>query len=286
MSSEPPWREYERAVHEELRSKYPGVDVRFDVTIAGRRSRVDRQVDVLVLEQLHGTDVLTAVDAKHYGRRIDVTHVEAFLGLLDDISVDRGMMVSPNGYTPAALDRAFRDDVDLDLEILSLAELQVWQAEGAIPYAGRNAVLLPSPFGWIIDGQRRSGMLARLYRRGLPFEEAAEMREWMYVNLWDRTGAVDSLEALLAKQSADIHESSPEAIIHVDDIQNDGGRRICIRTADIPGYPATEITGFAEFANSIFFAVLFTPPAVERRNRRKLEYLLRKVQPIHVRTAA
>ena len=65
-------------------------------------------------------------------------------------------MVSVKGYSKAALLRASNDDVDLDLEIVSLGDFRQWQAAGAIPYAGRNAILLPAPLGWVVDGKRRN----------------------------------------------------------------------------------------------------------------------------------
>jgi hypothetical protein len=52
------------------------------------------------------------------------------------------------------------------------------------------------------------------------------------------------------------------------------------------GYPTTEITGFVEFPKSVFFVVLFTPLVAERRNVRKLEYMLKKVLPISIRQSA
>jgi len=286
MTSEPDWRQFERAVHLELEGKFPGSTIRHDVKVPGALSGIARQMDVLVEEALPGGDVRTAVDAKQHARPIDVKEVESFIGLLRDAKLERGLMVSASGYSAAALTRAFRDDVDVDLDVFTLDEFRQWQAAGALPYAGRNAVLLSAPFGWAVDGQRVQNCLARLYRRGLTFEQAARHQEFMYVNLWDRRRPVDSLDALLAKQEADIRRHAPDAVISVRDVPASLGHRGCIRRADIAGYPTAEITGFIEFPKSIFFAVLFTPLVVERRNTRKLEYMLKKVLPISVRQNA
>jgi hypothetical protein len=96
---------------------------------------------------------------------------------------------------------------------------------------------------------------------------------------------IESLDELLAKQSNDIIEISPNAVISIREISAGTSRRACVRRAEIPNYPALELTGFVEFPKSIFFVVLFTTPVVERRNVRKLEYLLRKGLPISVRHA-
>lgn len=225
----------------------------------------------------------TVVDARHHARPIDVKDVEMFLGLLADVDAPRGIMVSGKGYTRAAVDRAFRDDVDLDLEICSLEAYKEWQVPGAIPYSGRNAVLLPAPLGWLVDAKRRSGTLAYLYRRGLTLEDAGHQREFMDVNLSDRRSPGDTLDALVGEQNADLLSDCPEATITVDAASLRDGTRTCIRRADVPSYPSLEITGFVEFPSVIFFAVLFTPANVERRNVRKLEYLLQSVMPISVR---
>jgi hypothetical protein len=286
MENETDWRQFEREVKAELEGKYPASAIRHDVRLPGVLSGAQRQIDVLVEECLSCGSVRTAVDAKHHGRRIDVKEVESFIGLLHDTQVQRGIMVSASGYTGAALTRAFRDDVDLDLDIFTLEEFKQWQAAGAIPYSGRNAILLPAPFGWVVDGERYHGAVARLYRRGLTFDQAAGQHEFMYVNLWDRRLPVDSLESLLARQERDIRSHSPDAVISVRELPTAVGSRACIRRADIVGYPTAEITGFVEFTESIFFSVLFTPLVVERRNVRKLEYILQRVLPISVRHVA
>jgi hypothetical protein len=283
MTTEPDWRQFERTIHAELTSKYPEATIRHDVKVFGSLSGVQRQIDVLVEEVLPGGTVSTAVDAKYHGRQIDVKAVESFIGLLRDTSVNRGIMVSASGYTDAGLNRAFRDDVDLDLDVFTLHEFKQWQAACALPYAGRNAVFLSAPFGWAVDGQRHADCIARLYRRGLTFEQAAAQKEFMYVNLWDRRPPVESLDSLLADQNTGIRSHDPDAIVAVREVPGSRGHRACVRRAEIRGYPTAEITGFVEFPKSIFFVVLFTPLVIERRNVRKLEYMPKKTLPISVR---
>jgi hypothetical protein len=283
--NEPDWLRYERTVQAEIASKYPRARVTHDARRPGKLSGAARQIDILIEEAVHDDTLTTVVDAKHHARPIDVKDVEMFLGLLADVDAPRGIMVSAKGYTKAALARAFRDDVDLDLEICSLDDYKDWQVPGAIPYSGRNAVLLPAPLGWVVDAKRRSGTLAYLYRRGLTLEDAGHQREFMYVNLQDRQNPADTLDALVTEQNADILSDCPDASITVDAASLRDGTRTCIRRADVPSYPSLEITGFVEFPDVIFFAVLFTPAIVERRNVRKLEYLLRSVLPMSVRYA-
>jgi hypothetical protein len=66
-----------------------------------------RQIDVLI-ESRHDTDNTRriAVDAKRRKRKIDVTDVEALLGLMTDVNATHGYLMSPVGYTKAAEKRA------------------------------------------------------------------------------------------------------------------------------------------------------------------------------------
>ena len=109
----------------------------------------------------------------------------------------------------------------------------------------------------------------------------------MYVNIWDRRTPIDSLDKLLDEQAQRIRDVSTDAVMSVREIRNDmGGWRIVIRRADIPRYPVPEITGLVEFPDGILIVVLFTPLVVERRNVRKLEYVVRKAFPMSVQHAA
>jgi len=54
------------------------------------------------------------IDAKARSRRIDVTHVEAFRGLMEDVGATHGYLVCPRGHTSAAQRRA-QDAVSIRL---------------------------------------------------------------------------------------------------------------------------------------------------------------------------
>ena len=280
MSNEPEWKAYERAVRDELALVLPEAKIHLDVRLHGHRSKSTRQIDVLVEESLGNTVLRTAVDAKLYARPLDVKHVEEFIGMLGDLDVDRGILVTKSGYTESAMARAFADDVDLDLDILELGSLDLWQGRAAIPFAGSHGVMIFAPFGWAIDVRGGSGYLARLYRRGLTAQEAEDRWEWMYVNLWNRAHEIHSLDLLLAKQAADLTAAGAgRAVITHREVELRVNERTVIRRAELPQYRTAELTGFVEFPEFICFIVLLTPLYLERRNTRKLEYLLRKLKP-------
>lgn len=280
MTAQPEWKLYELRVRDELAASLPDAKVTADVRLLGLRSQAERQIDVLIEEQLGGQSIRTAVDAKLYSRPLDVKDVEEFIGMLGDIEVERGLLVASSGYTEAAMARVFGDSVDLDLDILSLVEYQQWQAGAAIPFAGRHAVAITAPFGWIVDAHTLlGGYLARLYRRGLSAEQSADRWEWMYLNIWTRDHKVGSLDELIADQNARLlSASSQRAVISQREAALRSDQRTVIRRAEMPQYQTAEITGFVEFTEFICFVVLFTPLYLERRNTRKLEYLLRKIR--------
>ncbi|NOU09753.1 MAG: hypothetical protein HOO98_07015 [Nitrospira sp.] len=277
----PEWKEYELAVRDELAASLPDATVLADVRLPGIRSQTERQIDVLIEERLSGHLVRTAVDAKLYSRPLDVKDVEDFIGMLGDIEVERGLLVTKTGYTKAAMARAFADSVDLDLDILSLEEFKQWQGRAALPFSGPHVVALFAPFGWAIDARTvPQSYLARLYRRGLSAKQAEDRWEWMYLNIWTRHHPVNSLDALIAQQSAYLlSASSNRAIITQREVDLRVSERTVVRRAEMPQYRTAEITGFVEFRDFICFVVLFTPLHLERRNTRKLEYLLRKMTP-------
>ncbi len=67
--------------------------------ILGRYSLVDRQVDVAVYRRGKPSPILMA-DAKRYRKRIDVRDVECFIGMVDDVGADIGLLVSRASRQP------------------------------------------------------------------------------------------------------------------------------------------------------------------------------------------
>lgn len=104
----PQWELYERLV---ARLVADQISTEYCVTpnarIQGRISGQQRQLDVLI-DLRHETDNKRRIiiDAKARGRRIDVTHVEAFRGLMTDVEATHGYLVCPAGWTDAAHRRA------------------------------------------------------------------------------------------------------------------------------------------------------------------------------------
>lgn len=90
--------------------------------VVGKISKRSRQIDVLI-DQRHDSDNSrrVIVDAKKRTRKIDVTDVEAFRGLMEDVGATHGYLVCPTGHTKAAARRA---QSAVSIRLLPLDRLQ------------------------------------------------------------------------------------------------------------------------------------------------------------------
>ncbi len=106
--SSPEWEAYERLVARLMADQLPTeYCVTPNARVVGRITGRKRQLDVLI-DLRHDSDNSRrlVVDAKRRNRKIDVTDVEAFRGLMDDVGATHGYLVCPHGHTKAAERRA------------------------------------------------------------------------------------------------------------------------------------------------------------------------------------
>lgn len=273
------WSDYEIEIFNFFRSAYPTADIRPNISLKGQFSKVPRQIDILIEDYVAGSRFRTVVDGKFFSTRVDVKDIECFMGMLNDVEAHKGILITQQGYSEAAINRAHYDQIDLELDILNFKDLKHLQGEIAIPYAGNNVVLMPAPLGWVIDAKRQSGFVAALYQRGLTIEEAYKQNEWIYINFWEKSPKAKTIEELTKLQEEKLRERFPDVQISYLPTIKRPGAQILLRKANIPSYTALEYTGFVEFKDFIFFAVLFTPVEIAKRNIRKLEYVMAKVIP-------
>jgi tetratricopeptide (TPR) repeat protein len=275
------WKEYEDAICEALRQVYPNATIRRNVKLPGRYSRTKRQIDVLVEYYLLGKPAYIIIDAKKYNETIDVKDVDSFIGMIQDVGAVEGILVTEKGYSKAAIAAAHNSPTELTLEIYNLQEIKHFQGQSATVHSGIRGVLLPAPFGWVIDSTSRQGSLAMLYQRGKIFEEAAAAREFMYVNIYTKTPDIQNASDLIALQNKYLKKAG--TVVSLSDgpaIQREDKRPTLLRKAVVDTYPALEYTGFVDFEEYIFFCVLFTPEALQARNVRKIQSVLEKSLPV------
>jgi hypothetical protein len=127
------WRDYESEIYELLATKAePGAVIEFDVQKPGQLSGTDRQIDVWLEGHLAGgvlpDRVSLAVDCKCWASTVNVPEVERFLGTLDDVGADIGLLVTTAGFSRAAQTRAKRAR-GLQLEVLTFEQLADWRPD-------------------------------------------------------------------------------------------------------------------------------------------------------------
>ena len=269
------WKTYENEIHEHLAMLYPGASIRRNVQLFGQHSKRTRQIDVLIEDEVAGFRIRIAVDGKYFSRRVNVRHVESFVGLLEDVGATHGLMVTPHGYSTAALRRARSHTKDVVLDVLNLSDLRDYQGFCGIPYSGKKAMWINAPFGWIVDNSRNGTFVASLYQRGRTQEEARRANEWMYVNYWHKDQVCSTLPEVLAFQTRNMerHYKSIDVRDSTGPVRADG-RVTRVRAATYDDMPFKEITGYIDGEDVVVFFVLFTSPELEVTNTRKLMHVL------------
>lgn len=241
-----------------------------------------RQIDILIEGYIASSKIRIVVDGKYYSNKVDVKEVESFMRMLNDCEANKGILITQKGFSKAALNRAYYETIDLELDILNFKELKQFQGHTAIPYKENCGAILGAPFGWIIDNKGFPGTIATLYRRGLVLDSAIKSHEWMYINFEIKTEIINSIEDLCKYQKeATLEFSSKAKFSYRNTIKRDDAKTR-LRFIEIPTYATTEYTGFIEFESFIFCVVMFSPLETEKRNLSKLESILEKVMPLKI----
>lgn len=127
------WREYEEGIFEILRAKAePGAEVAADVKLPGRFSGIDRQIDIMLRGHLVGEALpdpqMIVVDCKCWSSTVNVPDVERFIGLVDDVKADFGLLVTTTGFSDAAPRRA-AGARGVQVEVIPFDELEEWRPD-------------------------------------------------------------------------------------------------------------------------------------------------------------
>ena len=277
------WKDYEKEVYSYFLEQYPEAQITYNARLIGRYSKKERQVDVLIEDDVAGLPIKIAVDTKYFSRRVDVKHTESFIAMMEDIEVDQGLLITQKGYSDAAINRAYYGPNRLELDILNFEDLQDYQGLRAIPYAGKSSILLPAPFGWVIDSSRQPNYLACLYQRGLELKSAQKNQEWIYLDCYHKDEKASSVSELVEMQNDAMRACYTNLCIrqHRPSKRKDG-RNTYIRVATADQLPCQEITGYIDCDEFIVFFVLFTKEELENRNLRKLAYILKYSMPVKI----
>lgn len=143
--------------------------------------------------------------------------------------------------------------------------------------------MVPAPFGWVLDLVDRINSFATIHQRGLTLKEAQKRNEWMYMQFWTKDNSKFNIENLIELQNTNISQFKKNPTFSYNTlVQRADGCQTKIRIAEIPDYPAIEVTGFIEFESHILFIVLFSPKELLNKNLRKLQHILKVSTPITI----
>jgi len=109
MSPNPGWQQYQNAVAAFLSQL--GFNVRIDEPIQGARAR--HKLDVTARMSVAGVDQLWVIECKSWKRPVPKERVLTFLGIVDDVGADRGLLFSESGFQAGAVRAAQKTNVTL-----------------------------------------------------------------------------------------------------------------------------------------------------------------------------
>lgn len=275
------WKSYEKEILKYFQETFPETQISFDRKVIGKYSKVERQIDILIEGEIAGYEIRIVVDCKHFSKNIDVKQVESFSSMVEDVEGHQGILITQRGFSKAAVNRAYYGSQKVELDIINFDELKKFQSVTAVPYSGHFAVIVPAPFGWVLDLKDKINSFASVHQRGLTLKQARKRAEWMYMDFW-KTETPD-VDKLIEIQNSNLVAMDPNAVISYNTlVKRSDGLKTKIRIAEIATYPSLEVTGFIQFEKHILFIVLFTPKELLAKNLRKLQYLLKVSNPIRL----
>lgn len=210
--SELGWKEYETYVFGSLQRLCPGTDIRRNVHIRGTKSGELRQVDILVDRKIGDFSLNIAIDCKCYKRKVTVSDVDRFLGMLGDIRVSKGVLVTTKGYSKTAHRRAQHESRDIELRILPPERLSEFQHIGtAFPWREPVGAVVSTPEGWVADNQPSGSSLFTMYPLGHTRDSAFRFSAFLYGNILLKNTETPTIEAIAQKHEKDIIDKVPTA---------------------------------------------------------------------------
>ncbi len=126
------WQAYQEALFEKLVSEFPEPEFRVvaepddETRRQGRFSQIPRKADIIVFRNSASPEPYLVAEAKRHGRRLDVKHIEAFMGMLQDLDIHWGIIASPQGASKAAKRRAAAPSTKVRVDVLSYDEALTW----------------------------------------------------------------------------------------------------------------------------------------------------------------
>lgn len=110
-----PWKIYEEQILEKFRREFPSAVLYPDKKIEGVDSKALRQVDILISGSMVGHKMTGVIECKYFNKKVDVKSIDSFIGFLEDIKADLGIIITNIGFTKAALNRAAAKKIRIEI---------------------------------------------------------------------------------------------------------------------------------------------------------------------------
>lgn len=210
------WREYESYVFGALQRRFrqfPNARVAPNARLKGLKSGRDRQIDVLVELSIGGCDIKIAFDCKCYRRKVNIKDVEGFIGMIDDVRISQGVLITTKGFTKAAYERVERETRDVDVQILHPERLSHFQFVGCLwIWRGAVAAIVKPPLGWVVDVEGTEGPFQfSMYPLGHDRASAMKACPFLYGSIVLKTEASPTMLAIAAGDERRVVQQYPAA---------------------------------------------------------------------------
>jgi Restriction endonuclease len=140
IMAEPKWKRFEKHIHQIHAQLIPsGAKIKYDDSIMGFDSGVERQIEITIRFRLANYDMLLVIDCKDYAEPIHVVDMGAFKSLASDVRANKAVMISTNGYTPAAITMA--RNAGIETRTYLDTESAIWPSVVSIPVLISNVRL-------------------------------------------------------------------------------------------------------------------------------------------------
>lgn len=276
------WKDYEKEILSSFENLYRDCKISFDQKIIGKYSEIERQIDVLIEGYILNEKIKIIVDGKNYSKKLDVKAVDSFISMAKDVEATHGILITNHGYSEGAYKRAYNDPSNIELDILRFDDLLEYQGFGGIVNKHKYGFVFPNPFGWIVDNSLADVGIGRSYQRGLSFENAITIPEFMYFDITLYEHEFNDLSELKAFQENDTKYYFPSCIITYEDFPVEySDRKVILRFIDRQD-GNIEVTAFIDYSEYCVFVVLCCKKYLIDRNLRKLKYVVDNMMRIDV----
>lgn len=258
------WRGYESYILGSLAAQFPGVRLEPNARLPGKKSGTMRQIDILA----HASEPV-AFECKYFSRKVDVKCVETVLGMLNDVELKRGAIVTAVGFSAAAKRRAANDACDLQLELIEPKRLSEFQQRGdPLIFHAPLGISFGLVDGWTCDvelASAPSGAAMAMYPLGHSLQSAMRGAPVIYANFLSKERGDETLAELAAEHQADLANDHPDFLFHVKHMKladrSNTERQCLLRTASgPPPIFGTEHALYVDYGVMSLVLVLCAPP--------------------------